>query len=167
MFGKKHPTVRPSTEIDTLIGARTTIRGDVHFSGGLRIDGRVIGNLIADAADAVLMVSDQGVIEGGVTAPHLVINGRITGDVTASERVELAAQARIDGNIAYKLLEMAAGAQVNGRIVRELPVAKTALTGPPKDAAADAASGADKALASTLEAKTESKSQSRLDARRA
>ncbi|MGD9582362.1 MAG: polymer-forming cytoskeletal protein [Lysobacterales bacterium] len=166
MFGSKDKSVRPSTEIDTLIGARTTIRGDVHFSGGLRVDGRVIGSVIADAADAVLMVSDKGVIEGGVNAPHLVINGRIIGDIVASERIELATQARIDGNITYKLLEMAAGAQVNGRIARDQPVVKPAADGSPKGEAAAAATPGAKA-ASALEAKTESKPQSRLDARRA
>ncbi len=164
MFGSKDKTVRPSTDIDTLIGARTTIRGDVHFSGGLRIDGRVIGGLIADAADAVLMVSDQGVIEGGVNAPHLVINGRIIGDIVASERIELAAQARIDGNITYKLLEMAAGAQINGRIVRDQPAAKTTPDGAYKAVTAEANGAAGKS-ASALAVKAEGKSQSRLDAR--
>ena len=142
MFGSKDKNVRPSTGIDTLIGAGTTIRGDVHFSGGLRVDGRVIGGLVAEAADAVLMVSDKGVIEGAIKVGHLVVNGRVLGDIVASERIELAAQARIDGDITYKLLEMEAGAQVNGRIVRAQAAAKTVAEVAPKSEPASAVESA-------------------------
>jgi cytoskeletal protein CcmA (bactofilin family) len=121
MFGSdKKGNGRPPVNVDTLIGSNTVIRGDLTFSGGLHVDGRIEGSVVAapDAA-ALVMLSDKGVIEGEVRAPHVVINGQIRGDIVASERVELASQARVDGNIYYKLLEMAAGAQVNGRIVRD------------------------------------------------
>lgn len=121
MFGSdKRGNGRPPVNVDTLIGSNTIIRGDVMFSGGLHVDGRIEGSVVAaPEAAALVMLSEKGVIEGEVRAPHVVINGQIRGDIIASERVELAAQARVDGNIYYKLLEMAAGAQVNGRIVRE------------------------------------------------
>lgn len=120
MFGNNRKGNRPPLSVDTLIGATTTIRGDVIFTGGLHVDGRIVGSVIAEPdSDALVMLSQKGVIEGEIRAPHVVINGQLKGDIVATERVELAAQARVDGNIFYKMLEMAAGAQVNGRIVRE------------------------------------------------
>ena len=121
MFGSDRKGAgRPTMSVDTLIGAQTVIRGDVAFSGGLHIDGQVHGAIVAEAgSDAVVTVSDKGRIEGEIRAPHVVINGTLDGDVIASERIELAAQARVTGNIRYKLLEMAAGAQVNGQIMRD------------------------------------------------
>jgi len=111
--------------IDTLVGAKTKIKGDITFSGGFRVDGHVIGTVVAEGGpDAVLMISDQGSVEGEVRAPHVIINGSMKGNVIASERVELAAQARVVGNVHYKVLEMAAGAQITGSVVREDDIRK-------------------------------------------
>lgn len=143
MFGSDKKNGRPTSAVDSLIGSRTTIRGDLSFAGGLHVDGRVVGAIVADedATDAVLMVSAKGRIEGEVRAPHVVIHGEMHGDIIASERVELGAHARVTGNIHYKLLEMSAGAQVNGKIVREEEPRKR-LTGPERGEAADAAADA-------------------------
>jgi cytoskeletal protein CcmA (bactofilin family) len=120
MWGSDKKNQRPNLAVDTLIGANTTIRGDVVFAGGLHIDGKVYGSLTAESGQgAVLVLSDKGLIEGELRAPHVVINGQVRGNIYAAERVELAAQAKITGNIYYRLLEMTAGAEVNGQIVRD------------------------------------------------
>jgi cytoskeletal protein CcmA (bactofilin family) len=104
--------------VETLIGHKVTIRGDLSFSGGLHIDGRVIGAVLAEeGSEGVVTLSEKGTIEGEVRAPHVIVNGTLKGDVIANERVELAAQARVEGNIYYKVLEMAAGATVTGQLV--------------------------------------------------
>ena len=109
-----------STRIDTVIGEHTVLEGDVHFSGGLHIDGTVKGDVIAEpGSGAVLTVSECGRIEGDVRVPQLVLNGSVRGDVHAGERVELACRAQVTGNLYYRLIEMAAGAQVNGSLVHE------------------------------------------------
>lgn len=141
MFGSdKRAGAKPATSVESLIGPRTVIRGDVEFAGGLHVDGQVIGTLVADSSgDGTLMLSDKGVIEGEIRAPHVVINGRVSGDIYASERIELAAQARVHGNIHYKVLEMAAGAQVTGQLTRaDEPMRQ--LPAPPAEATAAAAS---------------------------
>lgn len=105
-------------QIDTLIGAHVVIRGDLHFSGGLLIEGRVIGTVVAEEGQqAVVTLSQHGCIEGEVRAPVVVINGRVDGDVYAGERVELASQARVQGNLHYKVAEMAAGSTLTGRLI--------------------------------------------------
>lgn len=105
-------------QVDTLIGPQVVIRGDISFSGGLYIDGRIIGKVVAEPGErAVLTLSENGSIEGEVHAPVVVLNGRLQGDVHAAERVELAPNARVQGNIHYKVVEMAAGATLTGRLI--------------------------------------------------
>jgi len=117
MFSKKKKAVK-TTRIDTLIGQHTHIKGDVSFSGGLRVDGGVAGNINAKGdTESVLTLSEKGTIEGEIRVPNLVINGTITGDVYASEHVELASKAKIKGNVYYHLLEMAMGCEVNGQLI--------------------------------------------------
>jgi cytoskeletal protein CcmA (bactofilin family) len=99
-----------------LIGAEAEIQGDLHFTGGLHVDGRIKGSVVADG-DAVLMLSEHGSIEGEVRVPHIVLNGTVTGDVHAAERIELASKARVRGNVFYQLIEMVVGAEVNGKLV--------------------------------------------------
>ena len=115
---KHKPTHLDGQAIDTLIGPQVTIHGDVMFSGGLYVEGRIHGKIIAEeGAKAILTLAEQGRIEGEVQAPIVVINGELHGDVHASERVELAARARVLGNVHYKVVEMRAGATLTGRLI--------------------------------------------------
>ena len=109
---------RKAARIDTLVGRQTEIQGDIRFSGGLHVDGTVKGNVSADNdGRSMLSLSESAVIEGAVSVPYVVLNGTVAGDVLSSEHVELAAKARITGNVHYNLLEMAIGAEVNGQLV--------------------------------------------------
>jgi cytoskeletal protein CcmA (bactofilin family) len=111
---------RSSGGIDTLIGAGTRIIGDVQFTGGLHLDGHVKGNVDAlPDSGATLSVSDGGVVEGGVAVPNVVLNGVVMGDILAHERVEIGATARVHGDVYYGLIEMAMGAEINGKLIHE------------------------------------------------
>ncbi len=114
----------------SLIARGTVIRGDLRFNGALHLDGRIEGTVLAEGDDAMFILSEHGEVQGEVHVPHAVINGHITGDVHVSVRLELAALARIDGDLRYHTLEMAAGAQVNGRISRLADMAQRALAAP-------------------------------------
>ncbi len=131
MFGDKNKSgSRGSQAMETLIGPRVVIRGDVVFSGGLYVEGRIVGKVVAEeGAPAVLSVAEAGTVEGEVRAPVVVVCGQLRGDVHASERVELHPNARVQGNIYYKVVEMAAGAMLTGRLIHaDTPLAQ--LTGP-------------------------------------
>ena len=118
MWGKEKRHHK-DTKVDTLIGRQTELCGDILFSGGLHIDGTVKGNVIAESgATSLLTLSENGVIEGEVRVPHLILNGKVVGDVHASESIELAACASVTGNVYYSMIEMAMGAAVNGKLVR-------------------------------------------------
>jgi cytoskeletal protein CcmA (bactofilin family) len=103
---------------ETLIGKSVRVQGDVEFSGGLHVDGRITGSVrAAQGAPAALSVSEHGVIEGSVEAPSVVLNGRVNGDIFSSERVILGAKARVQGNVHYSVIEMALGAEISGKLV--------------------------------------------------
>ena len=115
MFGeKKHP---PQKRIDCLIGAGTTVRGDIVFTGGLRIDGQVTGNVAtADGQEGTLVVSERARVGGEIRVSHVVVNGTVEGPITASDYLELQPKARVTGDVAYKTLEMHVGAVIQGRL---------------------------------------------------
>jgi len=117
MFGKtKKP--KQSAKIDSLIGQNTEIRGDVIFNGGLHVDGLIKGNVISEeGTGSVLTLSERGIVEGEVKVANIVLNGTIIGDVHALQHIELASDARVNGNVYYSLIEMAMGAEVNGNLV--------------------------------------------------
>ncbi len=121
MFSGSKKGERPANgAVDTLIGRNTSVEGGLHFIGGLYIDGRVNGSVTADAGgDAMLSISEHGEIEGEVRVPHVVVNGRLIGDILDAQKVELLPSARVQGNIHYKVLQMAAGAAVTGKLVQE------------------------------------------------
>lgn len=129
-----------NAKVDTLVGHETEITGNVHFNGGLHIDGVVKGNVSADDdSDSVAIVSEQGSIEGELRVPHILINGRVTGDVYAAERLDLAANARVEGDVYYRTIEMAGGAEINGKLVRTEEAPQRFLEHQDQDAAAEAA----------------------------
>ena len=104
-----------SSNATTLISHDTEIVGDVNFSGNLDIEGTIRGNVTAvSGKDAVIRIVEKGLVEGEIRAPSVIINGTVKGDVHSSKHLELAAKARVQGNVEYTLVEMAVGAEVNG-----------------------------------------------------
>ncbi len=154
MFGNgdRKPARGNGHAVETLVGPHAVIRGDVGFSGGLYVEGVIHGKVLADdGSAAVLTIADNGHVVGEVRAPVVVINGRLDGDVHASERIELAAKARVNGNIHYKVVEMAAGAMITGRLIHaDAPLAQ--LTGPESPAEAPAPAVRGKARAEAQDA---------------
>ena len=125
MFSRK-----AKSTIDSLIGASTIITGNVHFKGGLRIDGCVKGDVIAQADEiSMLVISEHARVEGEVRVAHLLVNGEIIGPVFSSELLELQPKARITGDVNYKALEMHGGAVVSGKLTHEVdePILKLSL----------------------------------------
>ena len=119
MFGKKDQSDSRREKIDTLLGKQTTIEGDIQINaGGIHVEGIVKGNVLSDDAASVLIVGETGHIHGDVRVNNLILNGSIDGTVYA-HKVELFDKARINGDIHYQLLELAVGAEVNGKLVKE------------------------------------------------
>ena len=116
MFGsrKKNPAIQ------TLVGTETVVRGDVSFRGGFHIDGKVEGDVRSiDEANSFLRISQSGCVEGSVEVDRVALNGTVKGDLISRGQLELGPSARVVGDVRYKLLEMASGAEVNGKLVHE------------------------------------------------
>jgi cytoskeletal protein CcmA (bactofilin family) len=116
-------------KINTVIGKGASIEGNVRFAGGLHVDGLIKGNVYSDPTDdkATLTLSEDGTVEGNVQVANVMLNGKVIGDVIASNRVELAPQARISGTLTYSLLEMSMGAEVNGKLIHANEETETKL----------------------------------------
>lgn len=117
MFGSSKPP-KAQSRIDSLIGAGTRVEGNVVFSGGLRIDGEVRGNVLVERGQAgTLVISEHARVEGEISVSHLVINGTVIGPVRVGEFLELQPSARVTGDVEYVGLEMQQGAVVQGRLI--------------------------------------------------
>jgi cytoskeletal protein CcmA (bactofilin family) len=115
MFKRKPNKVE---KIDTLVGLKTRISGDVEFAGGFHLDGTINGNVTCESnSEGFLSVSETGCIDGSVLAPNVMLNGLVKGNIDASYRVELGAKAQVLGNVYYTVIETAVGAQINGKLV--------------------------------------------------
>ena len=118
MFGGK--ASKPQNRIDSLIGEGTVVEGSITFAGGLRIDGRVQGNVTAaDEQPTTLVLSEKARVDGEIHVSHVVVNGTIVGPLFASEYVELQAKANVSGDIHYCTLEIQLGAVIQGRLVHQ------------------------------------------------
>jgi cytoskeletal protein CcmA (bactofilin family) len=109
---------KPNSRIDTLIGAGTTVEGNIAFAGGLRIDGEVHGSVCAVGEHpGTLVISEHARVDGEVAVPHVVINGTVNGPVRSAEALELQPRARVTGDVEYNTIEIHLGAVVEGRLL--------------------------------------------------
>ncbi|HEU0198649.1 MAG TPA: polymer-forming cytoskeletal protein [Nevskiaceae bacterium] len=146
MFGSGR-AARDGAAVDTLIGRHTEVLGDIRFSGGLHVDGCIKGCVTGTGEKAAsLSVSEGGSIQGNVKVATITLNGTVTGDVYASERLTLAAKAKVFGNVYYQLLQMEPGATIDGKLVhQETARDSTSASAPSREGqrCADAASFGD------------------------
>jgi len=122
MFGsnKKNSPKAKAGAADTLICKLTKISGNINFTGVLYIDGHVKGDISAEEVEnSLLTIGSNGYVEGEINVPHIMILGRVKGDVHALEHIELMASSQVEGNVYYKLIEMAMGSEVNGNLVHQ------------------------------------------------
>jgi cytoskeletal protein CcmA (bactofilin family) len=116
MFSSRHS--KPQNRIDSLVGIGTRIEGNITFTGGLRVDGEIKGNVYAEPGKpSTLVLSEQARVEGEIRVTHLVVNGTIVGPVNVSDYLELQSKAKVTGDVHYKTLEIQLGAIVEGKLI--------------------------------------------------
>jgi cytoskeletal protein CcmA (bactofilin family) len=125
LFKRKKTPFIEVTKLSSLIAEDVEIQGDIGYTDGIRIDGRVKGNVTgtpgAGPARALLVLSDKGRIEGNVSCGDAVINGTIVGDLHISHFLELKSNSRVTGIIRYQHLQMDVGASVCGQLLKTAP----------------------------------------------
>ena len=118
MFGKKKKR-KLHSHIDSLIGPNTQLEGNISFNGGLRVDGHICGDIIAENdTQSTLVLSEQGNIKGKVQVPNVIINGTVSGPIYANEYLELLSKAKVYGDVYYGSMEIQLGASVEGKMIR-------------------------------------------------
>lgn len=116
-----HNRVKATQSMDTLVGVKTTVKGDISFTGGLHIDGCVEGNIEAQPNEAsLLIVGKNAKITGDVKVHRAVVNGHIAGKLYVYDHLELGEKAFIQGDVHYNLLEMAVGSEVRGLLIPDI-----------------------------------------------
>lgn len=112
MFNKKK-----QPPIKSLIAEGSQIDGNIRFTDGLRVDGVVVGNILAgEDVASILVISEIASITGEITADHIIINGAVKGPIHARKMLELQPKARIEGDVEYAALEMHQGALITGQL---------------------------------------------------
>jgi len=119
MFGKKKKAELLRAQINTLVGEGTTVTGVVQFEGGLHVVGAIKGGAKSDDQNSLLIISEDALVTGDIYVNHLIVNGQVDGNIYATGKVELFDKARINGDVHYNVLELPAGAEVNGKLIRE------------------------------------------------
>lgn len=116
-----HNKVKATQSMDTLVGIRTKIEGDMHFTGGLHVDGEVHGNIEAQTDEpSLLIVGKNAKITGDVKVHRAVVNGHIVGKLYVYDHLELGERAFVQGDVHYNLLEMAVGSEVRGLLIPDI-----------------------------------------------
>ena len=110
-------------DISAFVGKGVEFKGTISYSGTVRIDGYLDGEI---HTDGVLLVGEEAVIQAKITAGTIVCKGKITGDVVAKERVKLRAPAVMNGSVKAPILSMEDGVLFNGALemahgAREIP----------------------------------------------
>lgn len=105
------------SQLDTMLGKNTTIKGDIEFNGALILDGSIYGCVKGSENDDVLTISETGVVEGKIEVANIIVNGIVKGDIIASGKIEVASKANIEGNVYYHNIEMETGSKINGQLI--------------------------------------------------
>lgn len=134
MFGRKK---QPAGQIETLIAAGTRVEGNLVVTGGIHLEGLVKGNVTCEQGNsALLTIARKGVVEGIVEVPRVVVHGEVRGDIRSREKVELGPTARVSGNVSYGIIEMAAGAVIQGRLYAATGPENPVIVGTPSESPA-------------------------------
>ena len=114
MFNSKMKSTssEPSTGSTTIIGAGTTITGDIESTGDIRIDGTLLGNVIARAK---VLIGPEGNVEGAIRGKNADVLGKVTGQMDIKEVLQLRGKCNVDGDIFAGKLEVEPSATFNGR----------------------------------------------------
>ena len=103
--------------ITTLIDKDIVISGDTTYTGGIRIDGVVKGKVKVLGKEESLLVMGYGSeVRGDVEVHKAIINGTVNGNIICLDYLELNADAIVNGNIEYGIIEVNEGAKINGKL---------------------------------------------------
>ena len=114
---------KSSCTVDVLIGTTTEVEGDTVFCGGLKIDGKVRGDITAEGdGTSTLILSEHAEVTGNVMVPHIVVAGKLRGNVHCAGHIVLLPTAEVTGEVHYKEIEITPGATVVAKLRHDIGV---------------------------------------------
>lgn len=123
MFKKKDQEQQPleitAKEISTIIGEGYTFTGELQGSSVIRIEGKIIGNVLVDGG---VVLGEKGNVEGDIITKSAIIYGTVNGSVKAAQ-LEIKKTGSVNGDITTDTLEIELGAQYNGKLNMRRPQA--------------------------------------------
>ena len=109
------------------MGTGRAVVGKVRLAGGRHLEGRMDSNVEPTNNETRLDISEEGRVTGEIHVGTVIVNGTVEGDIYANNRLVFGMRAHIDGNVYYNVLEMAAGAAVNGKLIHRPAKERLAL----------------------------------------
>jgi cytoskeletal protein CcmA (bactofilin family) len=100
--------------IHSLVGSKSTLKGDFASTEDFLVEGNVEGNL---RSEGTIILAQSAVVKGEVLARQVAVSGTVVGTIRCSERLEIFASARIEGIVHVPVIKIASGAKVNARII--------------------------------------------------
>jgi cytoskeletal protein CcmA (bactofilin family) len=116
--------VQGSQDISAFVGKGVEFKGTISYSGTVRIDGYLDGEI---HTDGVLLIGEDAVLQAKITAGTVVCKGKITGDIAVKEQVKLRAPAVVNGSVKTPLLSMEDGVLFNGNLEMAQQAPQTSL----------------------------------------
>ena len=116
--------VQGTEDISAFVGKGVEFKGTISYSGTVRIDGYLDGEI---HTDGILLIGEDAVLQAKITAGTVVCKGKITGDIVVKEQVKLRAPAVVNGSVKTPLLSIEDGVLFNGNLEMAQPVSQTAL----------------------------------------
>lgn len=107
-----HSDIIEEEDFDTILSPDIDFTGTLHFEKPFLIRGKVSGEI---SAKGLLVVDEKAVVNANINTSRVVIRGTVKGDVTATDKVEVASTGRLDGNVAAPEIYMETGCAFNGR----------------------------------------------------
>ena len=104
-------------KLESFIGINSNFKGDIKTQGTLRVDGTVEGNIETDW----LILGETSHLKGDASSRGIIVGGRVDGNLTAREIIEIKAKGQVTGELATTKLSIAEGAMFDGRssMIRE------------------------------------------------
>jgi len=112
MFESMKKKASSEADIETIIGSNTELKGQLHCSGNLRIDGQIEGNV---STEGDIVIGEHGNVLGDIQGRSLVVAGAVTGNVNASGNLSICATGQLVGDVRVKSLNIADGGVFQGR----------------------------------------------------
>ncbi|MDP5276668.1 bactofilin family protein [Chengkuizengella axinellae] len=96
---------------DTLVGEGTIFEGNIKSEASIRIDGKIIGDIHCEGD---VTIGEKGAAISNITARNITVAGKIEGNVTANEKMEIASTGKVNGNISMSVLTIEDGGVFEG-----------------------------------------------------